>query len=150
MPFSLLILFQDDIERLLEYVAIGPRFSNLILQVLLVLVKKQPPASRKLLVIGTTSAGEVLDSMALTEVFNVSLHVPSLKAEEVVRVLRDQEAFELRDIPMVSVCVRCLSCAEHGCMVCSYCQCCAVSSRLSVCSSAGDSVRPDILQLIWE
>jgi hypothetical protein len=40
-------------------VAIGPRFSNLVLQVLLVLVKKQPPAGRKLLVIGTTSSGEV-------------------------------------------------------------------------------------------
>jgi vesicle-fusing ATPase len=52
-------LRQDDIERLLEYVAIGPRFSNLVLQVLLVLVKKQPPAGRRLLVIGTTSSGEV-------------------------------------------------------------------------------------------
>ncbi len=39
--------------------AIGPRFSNLILQVLLVLVKKQPPAGRKLLVIGTSSNGDV-------------------------------------------------------------------------------------------
>ncbi len=108
----------------MEYVAIGPRFSNLILQVLLVLVKKQPPASRKLLVIGTTSAGEVLDSMALTEVFNVSLHVPSLKAEEVVRVLRDQEAFELRDIPMVSrrlhdvLCVLSMGVCCRVCPVC--------------------------------
>ena len=33
----------DDIERLLEFVPIGPRFSNTILQTLLVLLKKQPP-----------------------------------------------------------------------------------------------------------
>ncbi len=33
----------DDLERLLEYVAIGPRFSNAVLQVLLILLKKQPP-----------------------------------------------------------------------------------------------------------
>ncbi len=33
----------DDIERLLEYVAIGPRFSNTILQTLLVLTKKARP-----------------------------------------------------------------------------------------------------------
>ena len=40
-PLSMVVL--DDIERLLEYVAIGPRFSNNILQTLLVLLKKQPP-----------------------------------------------------------------------------------------------------------
>lgn len=96
-PLSIVIL--DDIERLLEYVAIGPRFSNLVLQVLLVLVKKQPPAGRKLLVIGTSSSGEVLESMGLSSAFNVQLHVPALRPEEVARVLRQQEAFELRDIP---------------------------------------------------
>ena len=37
-PLSIVIL--DDVERLLEYVAIGPRFSNTILQTLLVLTKK--------------------------------------------------------------------------------------------------------------
>lgn len=37
-PLSMIIL--DDIERLLEYVAIGPRFSNTLLQTLLVLLKK--------------------------------------------------------------------------------------------------------------
>ncbi len=37
-PLSIIIL--DDIERLLEYVNIGPRFSNTVLQTLLVLLKK--------------------------------------------------------------------------------------------------------------
>eukprot|EP00877_Chromochloris_zofingiensis_P012938 jgi/Chrzof1/7899/Cz02g40140.t1 len=96
-PLSIVIL--DDIERLLEYVAIGPRFSNIVLQVLLVLIKKQPPAGRKILVVGTSSMGEVLESMGLSAAFNVQLHVPALKAEEVVKVLRDQNCFELRDIP---------------------------------------------------
>jgi vesicle-fusing ATPase len=50
----------DDIERLLEYVAIGPRFSNAVLQTLLVLLKKQPPAGRKLFVVGTSSLGLVM------------------------------------------------------------------------------------------
>lgn len=39
----------DDIERLLDYVPIGPRFSNLVLQALLVLLKKPPPKVRDLL-----------------------------------------------------------------------------------------------------
>ena len=45
----------DNIERLLDYGAIGPRYSNLTLQALLVLLNKQPPKGRKLLVICTTS-----------------------------------------------------------------------------------------------
>ena len=40
-PLSLIVL--DDIERLLDYVAIGPRFSNVVLQALLILLKRQPP-----------------------------------------------------------------------------------------------------------
>ncbi|KAE9458113.1 hypothetical protein C3L33_09987, partial [Rhododendron williamsianum] len=44
-PLSIIIL--DDIERLLEYVAIGPRFSNLISQTLLVLLKRLPPKELK-------------------------------------------------------------------------------------------------------
>ena len=53
-PMSIIVL--DDLERLLEYVPIGPRFSNTILQVLLVLLKKQPPQGRRLLVLGAPSA----------------------------------------------------------------------------------------------
>ncbi len=40
---SLSCVILDDIERLLDYVPIGPRFSNLVLQALLVLLKKLPP-----------------------------------------------------------------------------------------------------------
>jgi vesicle-fusing ATPase len=72
-----------------------------VLQVLLVLVKKQPPMGRRLLVIGTSSAGEVMESMGLAGSFNVQLHVPALRQEEVVKVLRQEEAFDIRDIPEV-------------------------------------------------
>ena len=54
----------DDIERLLDYVAIGPRFSNAVLQTLLVLLKKAPPPGRRLFVIGTTSLGLVMQVRA--------------------------------------------------------------------------------------
>lgn len=45
----------DNVERLLDYGPIGPRYSNLTLQALLVLLKKQPPKGRKLLVFCTSS-----------------------------------------------------------------------------------------------
>lgn len=48
-------LLVDNIERLLDYGAIGPRYSNIVLQALLVLLTKQPPKGRKLLVFCTTS-----------------------------------------------------------------------------------------------
>lgn len=60
---SLSIIVLDEIERLLEYVPIGPRFSNAILQNLLVLLKKRPPEGRRLLVVGTTSMQDVLETM---------------------------------------------------------------------------------------
>ncbi len=63
------------------------------------LIKKMPTDGRKLLVIGTTSQGDVIESMGLSDVFNVSLHVPALRVDEVVRVIRSLEVFELRDIP---------------------------------------------------
>ncbi|XP_062161091.1 vesicle-fusing ATPase-like isoform X2 [Alnus glutinosa] len=36
------IIILDDMERLLEYVAIGPRFSNLVCQTLMILLKRRP------------------------------------------------------------------------------------------------------------
>ncbi|KAJ7295855.1 hypothetical protein O6H91_Y158900 [Diphasiastrum complanatum] len=95
-PFSIIIL--DDIERLLEYVNIGPRFSNLILQTLLVLLKKIPPKGRKLLVLGTTSMSSVLESMDLVGAFNVSLHVPVLNRAAITKVLEGLDVFAKEDI----------------------------------------------------
>ncbi|KAF7141560.1 hypothetical protein RHSIM_Rhsim06G0198500 [Rhododendron simsii] len=79
-PLSIIIL--DDIERLLEYVAIGPRFSNLISQTLLVLLKRLPPKGKNVLVIGTTSEVSFLDSIGLCDAFSVTYHVPTLKTED--------------------------------------------------------------------
>lgn len=69
----------DDLERLLEFVHIGPRFSNVVLQALLVLIKKKPPnAERKLLIIGTTSMREILRDLEMLSCFNTTLHAPNV------------------------------------------------------------------------
>ncbi|XP_014902499.1 vesicle-fusing ATPase isoform X1 [Poecilia latipinna] len=72
----------DDIERLLDYVPIGPRFSNLVLQALLVLLKKPPPKGRKLLIIGTTSRKDVLQEMEMLDAFSTTIHVPNISTGE--------------------------------------------------------------------
>ena len=87
-PLSL--IFFDDIERIIDFVAIGPRFSNTVLQTLLVLLKKPPPdEGRKLLCIGTTSVPHVLDDLGLSSTFSVSQSVNLLQdANEIAEVLQ--------------------------------------------------------------
>jgi len=46
-----------------EWVPIGPRFSNSVLQALQVLIKKEPPKDRRLLVIATTGEKSVLQQL---------------------------------------------------------------------------------------
>ena len=86
---SLIIL--DDIERLIEFIHIGPRFSNLLLQALLVLIKKNPSnLDRKLMIIGTTSMKNIMQEMAIVDCFNVCLKVPNVyEKEEISSVLKN-------------------------------------------------------------
>jgi vesicle-fusing ATPase len=86
-PLSLVIL--DDLERLIEFIHIGPRFSNPILQALLVLIKKKPTnPDRKLMIIGTTSMKSVLQEMEVVDCFNVCQTVPSVRLQsEIAAVL---------------------------------------------------------------
>jgi vesicle-fusing ATPase len=87
-PLSM--IFIDDIERIIDYVPIGPRFSNTVLQTLLVLLKKLPPdEGRRLLVIGTTSCPHLLEDLGLVQAFGVSQTVPLLEdPKDVCEVLR--------------------------------------------------------------
>lgn len=87
-PLSL--IFIDDIERIIDYVPIGPRFSNTVLQTLLVLLKKIPPdEGRKLLVVGTTSVPHLMDDLGLVQAFGVSQSVNLLQEqEEIAEVLK--------------------------------------------------------------
>lgn len=62
----------------LEYVPIGPRFSNVVLQTLLTCFSKVPPKGRRLLVIATTSRRSMLDSMDFADVFNAEIGVPNI------------------------------------------------------------------------
>jgi len=87
-PQSLIIL--DDLERILQFVAVGPRFSNTVLQALLVLIKRPPPPGRKLMVIGTTSNVAHMKLLGLPSVFLSTLHVPLLsRPSEIAAVLNN-------------------------------------------------------------
>lgn len=86
-PLSIIIL--DDIERIVEYAPIGPRFSNSLLQTILVLLKRRPPNPQcRLFVIGTTSADDFLQTMGVLQAFDVSLHVPALSVCDAMCAIR--------------------------------------------------------------
>jgi len=87
-PLSCIVV--DDIERLLDYVRIGPRFSNMILQTLLVLLKKEPPKGRRLLILATSSNKRVLEEMEFMESFNAVLKVPQVSTEKEFRTALEE------------------------------------------------------------
>jgi hypothetical protein len=234
-PQSIIVL--DDIERLVEYVAIGPRFSNTILQTLLVLLKKvgtaagtqvghrflqciehlaasawearhqvalyaaagtrrccpscckamhfaarkswhaaitsyqhelpgnsckcavharhmrkvsltiapsdtpqKPPEGRKLLVVGTTSEGAVMDEMGVSQAFNVALHVPVLREPEIHTVLATLRAFAPEEVRTFdSVLSSTAAACDLGllllasCKSCTKCWCPSSTSSSSLC-----------------
>lgn len=95
-PLSVIVI--DSLERLLDWVPIGPRFSNTILQTLLVLLKKQPPKGHKLLLISTTSQRNILQEMDMLDSFDSEIYVPSIKSlSSIDIVLKEIELFSDSD-----------------------------------------------------
>ncbi|OZJ01745.1 hypothetical protein BZG36_05177, partial [Bifiguratus adelaidae] len=84
-PMSVIVV--DDIERLLDFVPIGPRFSNSVLQALMVLLKKKPPKNRRLLILCTTSKRSELQSMDMEDVFDSEVEVPAITDLESVHMV---------------------------------------------------------------
>jgi vesicle-fusing ATPase len=71
----------------------GARFSNFLLQTLLVLFRKRPKKSRRLLVIGTTSERTILKQMGL--VTDGEIAVPAVSGlDELNQILLSVKAFD--------------------------------------------------------
>ena len=96
-PLSVVVV--DSIERIVEWVPIGPRFSNVILQTLVTLLRKQPPKDRRLLILATTTERTVLQNLDMYNHFNADLSVPNLQSyEDLAKVMQESKAFSNEDI----------------------------------------------------
>lgn len=74
---QLSLILIEDIERLLDYAPIGPRYSNVVLQTLLVLIGRPPPCeTHRLFVIGTSNNDPLMNHLDLSSVFGTRLHIP--------------------------------------------------------------------------
>jgi len=87
------IIIVDDIDLLVDYVKIGPRFSNIVLSALRSLLTKVPPKGRRRLIIGTTSDRQVLDDLnILDRVFQRQITVPNISSfDELQHLLASPE-----------------------------------------------------------
>lgn len=90
-PLNILVI--DSIETLVDWVPIGPRFSNNILQVLKVYLKRKPPSGRRLLIISTTSAYSVLKQMDILSCFDNEIAVPNVENLEEFHNIMTESSF---------------------------------------------------------
>lgn len=75
-PLSVVVV--DNIERLIDWTPMGARFSNAVLQTILVLFKRRPPKGRRLLIIATSSLRPILTDLGLAESFDSEMRVPPI------------------------------------------------------------------------
>ncbi|KAI0080819.1 AAA-domain-containing protein [Panus rudis PR-1116 ss-1] len=87
-PLSVIVV--DNIERLIEYVRIGPRFSNAVLQALMVFFNQRSPEGKRLLIIATTSVPSVLDELGLLDSFDAQIRVPPISTLSSLKVVLDE------------------------------------------------------------
>lgn len=87
-PLSVVVI--DNIERIIEWVPIGPRFSNSVLQALMVLLKKEPPKGRRLLVLATTGERSVLQQLDVFTSFDSDIAVPNVKGHAELALIMEQ------------------------------------------------------------
>ena len=73
---------------------IGPRFSNTVLQALVVLFGKRPPKGRRLLVLATTSNRSILRDMDVDSAFDADIPIPQIDTLDAIdHVLREVQLF---------------------------------------------------------
>ncbi|TVY71216.1 Vesicular-fusion protein sec18 [Lachnellula suecica] len=85
----------DDIERIIEWSPIGLRFSNSVLQALMVLLGTKPPNNRRLLILATTSQRSIMRQLDFQPLFDRELAIPYIQThKELATVLKEINAFE--------------------------------------------------------
>ncbi|CAF2409567.1 unnamed protein product [Rotaria sp. Silwood2] len=89
---SLSCVVVDELETLLEYAPVGPRYSNNVLQTLKLLFKRLPPKGRKLLIIATTTYRDILDQLGLLASFSKVIHISNMSSgQHILHVLNEIE-----------------------------------------------------------
>ncbi|CAH8866667.1 unnamed protein product [Trichobilharzia szidati] len=95
-PLSVIIV--DNIEGLIEYNPVGPRFSNFMVQAIRDLVSQPLKAGRRMLVLATTSCREALTDQNLTQAFSWHVHIGMLsRAKHIAAALEEDARFTVKE-----------------------------------------------------
>ncbi|KAJ5561400.1 ATPase AAA-type core [Penicillium sp. DV-2018c] len=93
------IVVIDNIERIIDWVPIGPRFSNSVLQALMVFLRKAPTHGRRLLVLATTTERALMKQLDIYNSFNSDIMVPNVNSFGELRfVMEKSGAFDEGEI----------------------------------------------------
>lgn len=93
------IVVVDNIERIIDWVPIGPRFSNSVLQTLMVFLRKQPTHGRRLLILATTTERALMKQLDIYNSFNSDIMVPNVRTFAELRyVMEESETFDAQEI----------------------------------------------------
>ena len=96
-PLSVIVI--DNIERILAWSSIGPRFENGVLQALMILLKKLPPKGRRLLCLATTAERSIMQQLDLFAYFDADIAVPTVGTyEELAYIMQQSGSFSERDM----------------------------------------------------
>jgi vesicle-fusing ATPase len=84
------IVILDSLERLFNWVPIGPRFSMAMVDALLIFMNKQPPPGHRLLILATTAIPDVLKELSFS--FSREIEVPAVATANEVRIVLQADA----------------------------------------------------------
>jgi vesicle-fusing ATPase len=97
-PLNVLVL--DNVELLVDWVPVGPRFSSAVLAAIKGLMENKPPKARPLLILATTSNRTVLQQLELN--FDAEIAVPNVQSQqELAHIMQESGAFQPADIQRV-------------------------------------------------
>jgi len=105
----------DNIEQIIDWVPIGPRFSNSVLQTLMVYLRKQPPRGRCLLILATTTERALMKQLDIYKSFNSNIMVPNVKTFAELRyIMENSNAFNAQEIAQALEGIGSLGLADDG------------------------------------
>ena len=84
------VIVIDDIETIIEWSDVGPRFSNQLVTALRTMVRQRPPADKPLLILGTTSRFDVMERLDMASLFTKRMFVNTVSSlEELEQVMHE-------------------------------------------------------------
>ena len=91
---QLSVVVVDNVEKIIDWSPIGPRFSNAVVGTLATSLRQKPPKGRRLLALVTTSRFELMNQLDVLDVFSRRVAVPNVaRFEEVASVLEQLRVF---------------------------------------------------------